>query len=184
MIVLIGLGNPSTQYSKTRHNIGFIVADAIHAAWGFPPWRKQCQGMISKGTLDSAPVMLFKPQTYMNCSGTAITSLMQFYKCDLSQLIVFHDDLEVTKGTVKIKDGGGHGGHNGLRSLNALVGSGYKRVRLGIGRPDDLHMTVSDFVLGEFLHEDWLWIECLLKVIEKDAPSIAQGTWIPPADLS
>ena len=135
MKLFVGLGNPGAEYAFNRHNVGFMAADAIAATHGFPAWRKRFQGLAAEGRLGREQVLLLKPQTYMNESGRSVGEAVRFYKLDLADVIVFHDELDLVPGKVRVKAGGGVAGHNGLRSITAHIGNDYVRVRIGIGHP-------------------------------------------------
>jgi len=169
--ILAGLGNPGSKYSGTRHNIGFMAVDAIADAQGFGPWRAKFQGQMAEGRLGSEKVLLIKPETFMNLSGQTVGEAMRFYKVEPEDILVFHDELDLAPGKVKLKTGGGHAGHNGLRSLHQHIGEGYARVRLGIGHPGDKRL-VSNYVLGEFAKADQEWLAPLLKALGDAAPDL------------
>ena len=134
--IIVGLGNPGRKYRLHRHNIGFLVVDAIAKREGIRIWRRSCKAQIGKGELSGVPVLLAKPQTYMNRSGESVALLLQRYHTSLESCIVVHDDLDLERGQIKVKQGGGHGGHNGLRSIIERCGADFLRVRIGIGRPE------------------------------------------------
>ena len=172
MKLLVGLGNPGPKYEKTRHNIGFLAIDAIAAAHGFSPERAKFQAMISEGKLGTEKVFALKPQTFMNLSGQSVGEAMRFYKLGPSDVYVFHDELDLPPGRLRIKTGGGHAGHNGLRSCHEHIGADFHRIRLGIGHPGDKHL-VSGYVLHDFGKSDWEWIDPLLNAIAEAAPMLA-----------
>lgn len=174
MKLFIGLGNPGAKYAGNRHNIGFMAVDAIHRAHGFGPWRKKFQAEIAEGTLGGEKVWLVKPLTYMNLSGQAAGEAMRFLKLSPADLWVFHDELDLAPGKVRVKAGGGHAGHNGLRSLVQHVGAGFNRVRLGIGHPGAREL-VTPYVLHDFAREDRAWLEPLLDAVGREAPRLAAG---------
>uniref|UniRef100_A0A7C1P4V1 Peptidyl-tRNA hydrolase n=1 Tax=Agrobacterium albertimagni TaxID=147266 RepID=A0A7C1P4V1_9HYPH len=149
MIILAGLGNPGAQYQKNRHNIGFMAVDAIQRRHGFSPWAKKFKAEISEGTLAGEKVMLIKPQTFMNLSGESVGEAMRFYKLGPEDIVAIYDELDLLPGKARIKTGGGHGGHNGIKSLDAHCGLNYRRLRLGIGHPGD-KSKVHNHVLGDF----------------------------------
>lgn len=168
MRILVGLGNPGTKYSGHRHNIGFMAADEIHRRHGFSPWRKKFSALIADGNLDGVKTVLLKPQTFMNLSGQSVGEAMRFYKLAPADVIVMHDELDLAPGKVRVKTGGGHGGHNGLKSTDAHIGKDYVRVRLGIGHPGD-KARVNGHVLGDFAKADQDWLQPLLEAIADDA---------------
>ena len=151
--LIVGLGNPGPQYSWTRHNAGFMVLDRLSRQAGISVTRKAFSGLSGDGSFAGERVILLKPQTFMNLSGRSVAEALRFHKLTLADLIVIHDDLDIPFGKLRLKEGGGHGGHNGLRSIGQLLGSpDYLRVRVGIGRP--LHGDVSNYVLSNFLKEE------------------------------
>jgi peptidyl-tRNA hydrolase, PTH1 family len=174
MKLFVGLGNPGAQYALNRHNVGFMAADAIAAAHDFPAWRKRFSGLASEAKLGGEQVLLFKPQTFMNESGRAVGEAVRFYKLDLGDVVVFHDELDLAPGKVRVKAGGGVAGHNGLKSLTAHIGNDYVRVRIGIGHPGNKSL-VTGHVLQNFAKAEFLWLEPLLGAIAEEAPYLAQG---------
>jgi PTH1 family peptidyl-tRNA hydrolase len=174
MKLFVGLGNPGAEYAFNRHNVGFMAADAIAATHGFPAWRKRFQGLAAEGRLGREQVLLLKPQTFMNESGRSVGEAVRFYKLDLAEVIVFHDELDLVPGTVRVKAGGGVAGHNGLRSITAHIGNDYVRVRIGIGHPGSKEVVVHH-VLTNFAKSDREWLEPLLGAIAKAAPDLAEG---------
>ena len=159
MKLLVGLGNPGAKYEKNRHNIGFMVIDKIAEGFSFPAFKAKFQSHMSEGRLAGEKVILLKPQTYMNESGQAVRAAADFYKIDPDSIVIFHDELDLIPGKMRVKIGGGHAGHNGLRSMQAHVGSpDFVRVRLGIGHPGHKD-RVSPYVLSDFgkaEREAWL----------------------------
>lgn len=174
MKLFVGLGNPGTKYAANRHNIGFMALDSIAAAHGFGPWRTKFQAEISEGRLGAEKVVLIKPHTYMNLSGQCVGEAMRFYKLSPADLIVFHDELDLAPGKLRLKQGGGHAGHNGLRSIHAHIGADYARVRLGIGRPGHKD-HVSPYVLSDFAKADQGWLDDLMRGIADGAAALATG---------
>lgn len=178
--VLVGLGNPGEKYALNRHNIGFMAVDAIAAAYHFPPFKMKFSAAISEGTIGSHKVILCKPMTYMNLSGQSVGELMRFYKIPATQAYVVHDDLDLELGKVKLKIGGGNGGHNGLKSLDQHIGKEYWRVRLGIGHPGHRD-AVTSYVLGNFAKSDEAWLQRVLAAIEDHADCLFgadPGVWL------
>lgn len=137
MFLIIGLGNPGAEYAKTRHNVGFMVVDALHDHYGFGAFKAKFDGLISEGNIDGERVYLLKPQTFMNLSGNSVVKAAAFYKILPDHIIVIHDDMDLKLNQIKVKLGGGAGGHNGLKSIDAHVTPNYNRIRLGIGHPDN-----------------------------------------------
>ncbi|HET7411899.1 MAG TPA: aminoacyl-tRNA hydrolase, partial [Pararhizobium sp.] len=135
MLLIAGLGNPGPRYAGNRHNIGFMAADAIARRHGFSSWSKKFKGEIADGTIEGEKVLLVKPQTFMNLSGEAVGEAMRFYKLSPADLTVIHDELDLAAGRARLKTGGGNGGHNGLKSIDAHCGKDYRRLRLGISHP-------------------------------------------------
>ncbi|MBS0232882.1 MAG: aminoacyl-tRNA hydrolase [Proteobacteria bacterium] len=174
MKLFVGLGNPGEKYRANRHNIGFMAVDRIAERNGFGPWRKKFQGVISEGSLGGERVTLLKPETYMNESGRAVGEAQRFLKIPLSDIYVFHDELDLTPGKVKVKTGGGNAGHNGLRSITAHIENDYKRVRLGIGHPGSKDVVIYH-VLNDFAKSDREWVGALLDAVADAAPYLAKG---------
>src|ERR1700742_3849777 len=173
MLLFVGLGNPGDRYAGNRHNIGFIAVDALARRHGFPPWRRRFQGVASEGPLGGERVQLLLPGTFMNESGRAVAEAMDFYKVGLSDIVVFHDELDLPPGKVRVKTGGGVAGHNGLRSITAHVGNDYRRVRIGIGHPGK--ERVLSYVLENFAKSEHGWVEALTEIIAGDAELLARG---------
>ena len=162
VFLLVGLGNPGEKYKKNRHNIGFMVVDAIGSSYGFPTFKSKFLGQYSEGRIGNHKVGIIKPSTYMNESGQSVGAVAKFYKLLPDQIIVFHDELDLAPAKIKIKVGGGHAGHNGLRSLDVHLGDkNYKRVRIGIGHPGDKN-KVSGYVLSDFAKADQKWVDDVL----------------------
>jgi len=175
MKLIVGLGNPGGKYAGNRHNIGFMAIDEIHRRHaGFQPWRSRFQGQVSEGRLGSEKVLLLKPSTYMNESGRAVGEAMRFFKLEPEDIVVLYDELDLPPAKFRMKKGGGHGGHNGLRSITAHIGADYRRLRLGIGHPGDKKL-VSNYVLGDFAKADSEWLEPLLTEIADQAALLAEG---------
>ncbi|NBT85737.1 MAG: aminoacyl-tRNA hydrolase [Alphaproteobacteria bacterium] len=166
MFVLVGLGNPGTQYAMNRHNIGFMVIDTIAESFNFPAFKAKFSSMISEGQIGQHRVILCKPSTYMNLSGGAVGPLIRFYKIPPESVYVVHDDLDLDPGRVKLKMGGGTGGHNGLASLDQHLGKNYWHLRLGIGHPGHKD-AVSSYVLSNFKSDEQNWLIPLLTTINE-----------------
>lgn len=175
MKLIVGLGNPGSKYAGNRHNIGFMAVDEIHRGHSsFSPWRARFQAEVSEGRLGSEKTLLMKPSTYMNESGRAVGEAMRFYKIEPEDIAVIYDELDLPPAKFRMKSGGGHGGHNGLRSISAHIGQDYRRLRLGIGHPGDKKL-VSNYVLGDFAKADSDWLEPLLREIADNADMLAAG---------
>ncbi|MEO9651462.1 MAG: aminoacyl-tRNA hydrolase [Roseobacter sp.] len=173
MILFIGLGNPGPKYSGNRHNIGFMALDRIAQDYDFAPWKAKHQGRISDGRFGSERAVLLQPETYMNNSGQSVQAAMRFYKVDPADVIVLHDEIDLAPGKVKYKTGGGHAGHNGLRSIHAHIGPDYARVRLGVGHPGHKD-RVPSYVLSDFAKADQSWLDDVLRGVSDGAPFLAQ----------
>lgn len=172
MLLFVGLGNPGRKYAMNRHNIGFMALDRMAGDHGFGPWKSKFQGQIAEGRLGSQKVLLLKPETFMNLSGQSVGEAMRFYKLEPGDVTVFHDELDLAPGKVRVKTGGGHAGHNGLRSIHAHIGEAYRRVRLGIGHPGRKDL-VSHYVLQDFAKADADWLDDVLRGISDGAPELA-----------
>lgn len=173
-VLVVGLGNPGGSYSGHRHNIGFMALDRAASANGFGPWRSKFQGEISEGRVAGQRVILLKPMTYMNESGRSVGEAARFLKIPTQDIIVVHDELDLAPGKCRIKVGGGHAGHNGLRSIHAHIGPDYARVRLGIGHPGDKRM-VSGYVLHDFARADDAWLTPLLEGFSDGFAKLVSG---------
>ncbi len=174
MQLFVGLGNPGGKYAGHRHNIGFRAVDAIAEAHGFGPWRRKFQAEVAEGRLGGGKVLLVKPQTFMNLSGQSVGEAMRYLKVSPEEIWVFHDELDLVPGKLRVKQGGGHAGHNGLRSLHQHVGAEYNRVRLGIGHPGHKDL-VSPYVLHDFARADRDWLDPLLAAVGREAARLAAG---------
>lgn len=174
MQLWVGLGNPGAKYAANRHNIGFMAVDRIAADHGFAPWKKGFQGLVSEGRFGAARVILLKPETFMNLSGQSVRAAADFYKIGPEAITVFHDELDLAPGKCRLKQGGGHAGHNGLRSIHQHLGEAYGRVRLGIGHPGDKD-RVAPYVLSDFAKAEADWLDDLLRGLSDGAPALAGG---------
>lgn len=174
MKLFVGLGNPGAKYAGNRHNIGFMALDRIAVDHGFAPWRRAFQGLVAEGRLGREKIVLLKPETFMNLSGQSVRAALDFYKLDLSAITVFHDELDLIPGKARVKHGGGHAGHNGLRSIHGHLGDAYARVRLGIGHPGHKD-AVASYVLHDFAKADQEWLHDLLQGISDGAAALADG---------
>jgi peptidyl-tRNA hydrolase, PTH1 family len=174
MLLIVGLGNPGLEYSRTRHNVGFIAVDAIHRRHGFPPWRRRFQGDAAEAALAGEKVLLLKPQTFMNESGRSVQEAAHFYKIEPKDILVIHDEVDLPPGKTRMKVGGGAAGHNGLRSIDAAIGDAYRRLRIGIGHPG-VKAAVPHYVLHDFPKEDAEWLVPLIDTIAENAALLAEG---------
>jgi PTH1 family peptidyl-tRNA hydrolase len=180
MKLIVGLGNPGPQYETTRHNIGFLCVDYLIDEWKASGPVVKNKAQVWTATVDGEPVMLIKPQTFMNLSGQSVGPFFTFYKCEPKDVIVIHDELDIDPLEIRFKVGGSHGGHNGLRSMDDSLGgmnTGYTRVRLGIGHPRVFNprMDVSDWVLGRIPNNEWDELPDLFKKAEAGIRMIMQG---------
>jgi PTH1 family peptidyl-tRNA hydrolase len=174
MLLLVGLGNPGPRHAANRHNIGFMAVQAIARRYNIAPWRRRFQGVAVEGMIAGERVLLLLPGTFMNESGRAVAEAAHFYKLDAGQIVVFHDEVDLPPAKVRVKAGGGVAGHNGLRSITAHVGNDYRRVRIGIGKPD-VKELVPMHVLGDFAKSDWPWLEALCDVVADNAGLLVEG---------
>lgn len=175
MKLMVGLGNPGPTYAMNRHNVGFMAADRIHSRWNGGPWRRKFQGEVAEATVDGARVMFLKPLTYMNESGRSVAEAMRFYKIDLADILVAHDEIDLAPGKFRMKTGGGTGGHNGLRSVSAHLKDGYRRLRIGVGHPGRKELVPS-YVLHDFAKADFDWLDPLLDAFAAEAPLLTTGS--------
>ena len=174
MLLFVGLGNPGPRYAGNRHNIGFMAVQTIARSHNISPWRRRFQGVSVEGVIGSQKTLLLLPGTFMNESGRAVAEAVTFYKLAVSDIVVFHDELELPPGKLRVKIGGGNAGHNGLRSISAHVGNDYRRVRLGIGHPGDKKL-VEHYVLQDFARSEWPWVETLCDLVADNAGLLSQG---------
>ena len=172
MKLIVGLGNPGGKYAGNRHNIGFMAVDRIAEDHGFSGWKSKFQGVFSEGRLGSEKVVLLKPETFMNRSGQSVGEAMRFFKLDPEDVIVLHDEIDLAPAKVRFKVGGGHAGHNGLRSVHGHIGEAYARVRLGVGHPGHKD-AVPGYVLRDFAKADQDWLDDLLRGISDGAGHLA-----------
>ena len=174
MLVLVGLGNPEAKYKMNRHNVGFMTIDSIVANYKLAPYKTKFQSQIVTKKINDTPVIFSKPQTFMNLSGKSIGNILNFYKLKCENVIVIHDDLDLNLGTVKTKIGGSSGGHNGLKSLDSIIGKNYRRLRIGIGHPGDKTL-VNNYVLGDFSKSENVIINILIKNISLNFDKIIKN---------
>src|SRR5215210_931004 len=176
MQIWVGLGNPGGKYALQRHNVGFMAADVLAEVHGFGPWSKKFRSLVGEGRVARHRVLLLKPQTFMNDSGDAVQQALRFYKLDLDALTVFHDELDLAPMKVKVKVGGGTAGHNGLRSIDAHLGPGFRRVRIGIGHPGPGQKEkVTPHVLGNYAKSEMDPLSDLIAAIAAEAEWLADG---------
>jgi PTH1 family peptidyl-tRNA hydrolase len=174
MLLWVGLGNPEPGMARNRHNIGFMALDAIAAKHRFSPWRQRFKGLLAEGSIAGQKVLGLKPQTYMNASGESVQAAAAFYKLPIEAITAFHDELDLVPGKVRVKRGGGAAGHNGLRSMDRMLGSpDYWRVRLGIGHPGK--ERVLGHVLSDFATADREWLLPLMDAVADAATMLAEG---------
>ncbi|MGB1876607.1 MAG: aminoacyl-tRNA hydrolase [Rhodospirillaceae bacterium] len=174
MRLLVGLGNPGSGHSNNRHNLGFMAADSIVQRHALGSWRTRFQGQMTQGQLGGDNVVVLKPATYMNESGRAVSEAMTFYKLDLDDVIVFYDEIELAPGKIRVRKGGGHAGHNGIRSLVSHIGEAFWRVRMGVGHPGNKD-RVSGYVLQDFGKSDSTWVTTLVDATADATPLLIEG---------
>ena len=174
MKLFVGLGNPGAKYANNRHNVGFMALDRIASEHGFSPWRSRFDGQVAEGRLGGEKVVLLKPGTFMNLSGNAVAKAVRFYKLGPEDITVFHDEIDLAPGRIRVKDGGGHAGHNGLRSIHQHIGPHYSRVRIGVGHPGHKD-RVAGYVLHDFSRADQTWLTPMLEGIGTGADDLARG---------
>jgi len=176
MLLFVGLGNPGPEYAGNRHNLGFMAVDAVIDRCGFarPRRRLRPRGVFSDGIIDGVKVLVLKPGTYMNQSGRSVGAAMRYFRLTPEQVIVFHDDIDLAPGKVRVKQGGGNGGHNGLRDIDAHIGRDYRRVRLGVGHPGDPD-RVEGYVLKDFSRSDRDWLAQLMDAVADAVPLLVAG---------
>jgi PTH1 family peptidyl-tRNA hydrolase len=174
MRLLVGLGNPGPRYAGNRHNVGFMVLEAIARRHGIGPWRRRFQGVAAEGPLGGERVILLLPGTFMNESGLAVAEAAHFYKIPVGDIAVFHDEIDLPPAKVRVKTGGGVAGHNGLRSISSHVGNDYRRVRIGVGHPGAKEL-VMPYVLGDFAKAERPWVDALCDSIADNAAMLAKS---------
>lgn len=174
MLLLVGLGNPGSGYAHNRHNIGFMALNAIASHYSFSPFSRKFQGRIAEGFIDGVKVLALKPETFMNESGRAVAAACTFFKIPPEKIVVLHDEIDLKPAKVKVKRGGGHAGHNGLRSVHEHIGPDYGRVRLGIGHPGDKELVIGH-VLKDFSKTDGEWVDKVLNAIAKNSVLLVAG---------
>ncbi len=175
MLLWVGLGNPEPGMARNRHNIGFMAIDTIAIRYNFAPWRQRFKGLVSEGIVAGEKILALKPQTYMNESGVSVQQASAFYKLPPDTITAFHDELDLVPGKVRVKRGGGAAGHNGLRSMDRVLGTqDYWRVRLGIGHPGQKERVLGH-VLSDFVKADREWLLPLLDAVGDASPLLVQG---------
>jgi peptidyl-tRNA hydrolase, PTH1 family len=175
MRLVVGLGNPGLRYAKNRHNVGFVAVDAMARRYGFAPFRDRFKGELSEGLIGSEKRLLLKPQTFMNASGESVLAAASFYKIPPSEIVVIHDEIDLRPGKLRVKKGGGSAGHNGLRSIDALLGADYWRVRVGVGHPG-VKELVQPYVLQNFPAEEIKdWVGPLIDAVVETIPLLLAG---------
>jgi peptidyl-tRNA hydrolase, PTH1 family len=173
MLLLVGLGNPGLKYAANRHNIGFVALDAIARRHGFAAWRRKFQSEVAEGVLGGTKVLALKPQTYVNDSGRAVSQAARFFQVPPGNVVVMHDELDLPLGKVRVKTGGGHAGHNGLRSIEAHIGPDFHRIRLGIGHPGEKAL-VHHYVLNDFSKAELAQADDLVGAVAREADLIGR----------
>ena len=169
MILLVGLGNPTPDSNDNRHNVGFKIIDSINRKFGLTKQKPKFKGLLTTGNISNKKVYAIKPLTFMNNSGICIRELIEYFKIDAEDVIVFHDDLDVDFAKIKVKFGGSSAGHNGIESIDKFIGKDYSRVRVGIGKPEK-KIEVSDFVLTNFTEEEKVDLEKVIQNIIDSMP--------------
>jgi PTH1 family peptidyl-tRNA hydrolase len=174
MLLLVGLGNPGPEHAGNRHNVGFMAVDEIARRHGFGPWRARFQGLVAEGRLGRGRALALKPLTFYNGSGAAAGEAARFYKVPPTDVVAFHDEIDLMPGKLRMKQGGGTAGNNGIRSLSAHLGPEFRRCRLGVGHPGEPELVVT-WVLHDFAKADHAWLDPLLDAIGKAAPLLTEG---------
>ena len=173
MKLLVGLGNPGSEYAYTRHNMGFQAVDAIVRRFSFSNWKKDCKGEIAKGEIDGEKVVILKPHTFMNLSGESVLAAISFFKIKPADVIVFHDEMDLPVGKVKVKVGGSSAGHNGIKNIDSHIGPNYMRVRIGVNQ--DRSIGTVDYVLGVPSKEDQKVLNEIFEKIAENVSLLIQG---------
>ncbi|MEE8623274.1 MAG: aminoacyl-tRNA hydrolase [Alphaproteobacteria bacterium] len=174
MLLLVGLGNPGAAYTKNRHNIGFMAVDEIVRRHSFATYRARFHGLVAAGSVAGARLLALKPKTFVNDSGRSVAAAMRYHRLGVRDLIVLHDDLDLKPGKVRVKRGGGHAGHKGLRNIDAHIGRDYLRVRIGIGHPGE-KTRVTGYVLRNFTKADRPWVEATVGAVAEALPLLITG---------
>jgi len=171
MFLLVGLGNPGPKYQKNRHNIGFMAVDEIVRRHSFSEWRNRFQGLVSEGRLNGEKILVLKPETYMNNSGQAVGEAMRFFKLTPPEVFIIYDELDLALGKLRVKQGGGTSGHNGLKSIDAHIGKDYWKLRVGISHPGDKEKVLGH-VLGDFSKSETADLEAMIDAIARSIPEL------------
>lgn len=174
MRLIVGLGNPGPKYEGNRHNIGFMAADRLVRRYDVGPWRARFQGQTADGAIGGEKVLILKPATFMNESGRAVGEALRFFKLDPADVLVIYDELDLALGKLRVKRDGGHGGHNGLKSIDAHIGKAYWRLRLGIGHPGEKEKVIGH-VLGDFAKAEEPVVERVLEAVSHHMPLLVAG---------
>lgn len=174
MLLVVGLGNPGPEYARNRHNIGFMAADELVRRHSFGPWKAKFQAEVADGAVGGEKVLVLKPRTYMNLSGQSVGAAARFLKIPVEDIVVLHDELDLPPGRLRVKRGGGAGGHNGLKSIDSHLGQEYRRVRMGIGHPGDRD-RVAEYVLHDFAKADESWLPPLVDAVADAFPLLVKG---------
>ena len=174
MQLIVGLGNAEPKHTWNRHNVGFMIVDGIAQCFNLASYRNQFAGLTTHGDINGERVIILKPTTFMNESGRSVGQAQRFFKLSLEQIVVVHDDIDLEPGKIRVKKGGGPGGHNGLKSIDSHIGLNYRRIRIGVGRPSDKQM-VSNFVLSDFERDDRSWLETTISAVVEAMPIILDG---------
>ena len=174
MYLLVGLGNPGTKYYYNRHNIGYMVIDHLAKNYELPNFKKKNKSSFSLGLIETYKVILLKPTTYMNLSGESVLEIKSFYNIDIDNVFVFHDEIDLKLGEIKVKKGGGHNGHNGLKSIDNLIGTSYHRIRMGVDRPFVDRIENKSHIVSKWVLTDFTEIE-KENIIQKNLGFISQN---------
>ncbi len=174
MMLLVGLGNPGQKYLKNRHNIGFTAIEKIASYYKFSKFQKKFRGKISEGKISGQKIIMLKPETFMNESGIAVQAIKSFFKINCKKIVVLHDDIDLALYQIKIKCGGGHAGHNGIKSIDKLIGKEYWRIRLGVGRPEEKEQ-VNKYVLSNFQDSEEEKYDAILDSVVAVMPELING---------
>ncbi len=179
MLLFVGLGNPGSEYAHNRHNAGFMALDSLADRHSFSPWKMKSGALVSDGRVGTSKVILAKPQSFMNKSGLPVAEIARFYKIAVSDIFVFYDEIDLAPGRIRVKVGGGHGGHNGIRDIDRHLGQDYWRVRMGVGRPEQVipgsRIDIKKWVLMDFAREEEAgWLSDLLRAMADEAERLTQ----------